>query len=203
MKFSILKLTSFPGKYDVSVLSIQTLLLISICLFFTGIASGLILPPERFAFLSGQISSLEQLAQNIHPFQVSTLIFIYLKNVLAVLVSLILSPLLCLVPISTLLLNGWMISFVSLPLVQSGYIPVLIAGILPHGIFEIPAFILGEAIAIGFGLGMLSMLIKRDWSRMRVLVHQSFCYLVIVILLLIPAAFIETFITPLLIVKFL
>jgi len=186
----------FKEKYDSAVLSLRTLLIITTGLFCAGIISGLFLPVENFTFLSEEISALEQLSQTLQPFKLSTMVFIYLKNVSALVISLLLSPLLCLMPAFSLLLNGWVISFVALPLVQYGAGSLLIAGILPHGIFEIPAFILGEAIALGFGLSALSTLRSKKWGNLKTVFFQSLRFFVIAIILLIPAAFIETFVTP-------
>ena len=202
MKLPGIKLSSITNKYDGAVLNIRTLIIISTCLFCAGLASGFFFTPDKLG-LSEEISSLERLAQTLTPFHISTVIFIYLKNLLALVISLLLGPFLCLAPIFTLLLNGWVISFVSLPLIRSGSVALLVVGILPHGIFEIPALILGEAIALGFGLAILSLVAKRKWNMLGAVFRQNLRYFIIVIVLLIPAAFIETFITPLLIAQFI
>jgi stage II sporulation protein M len=74
-----------------------------------------------------------------------------------------------------------------------------LAGILPHGIFEIPALILGQAAALSFGAMAITAIFSKE-KRERLLpnLRKNLKYLAIALSLLIPAAVIETYITPLL-----
>lgn len=77
---------------------------------------------------------------------------------------------------------------------------LFLAGILPHGLIEILAFVLAEAAAVRFGASTLSAIFSRIERSLIVpsLKHNG-SYLVIALLLLIPAAAIEVFISPLVI----
>ena len=131
------------------------------------------------------------------PKAASTLL-IFVKNASALLFGFVFGPLLCLVPIITLLTNGLLLSAVSIMVGQEKSFVFLLGGILPHGIFELPAFIIGEAAALSFSVMVIVALVKgelrkRFWPGLK---HNA-RYLVIALALLVPAAVIETFITPL------
>jgi stage II sporulation protein M len=70
-------------------------------------------------------------------------------------------------------------------------------GILPHGIFEIPALIIGQAAALGLGAMTIAAVFSKDRrEELFPYLRKSIKYLGVVILLLIIAAGIEAFITP-------
>jgi stage II sporulation protein M len=73
-----------------------------------------------------------------------------------------------------------------------------LVSILPHGIFEIPAFIMAEAAALSFGLAVMKTLFNvRKRNVLGSTFRQGMKYMLIATLLLIPAAIIETYVTPL------
>ena len=70
---------------------------------------------------------------------------------------------------------------------------------LPHGIFELPAFILGEAAALSFGAMVILALFKKERRNLLLPgLKQDLRYLMVAFVLLVPAAIVETYITPLL-----
>ncbi len=178
-------------------------ILIAIALFVIGIAAGLIIstlmPAGVVALISGELSALEQLAAIFGPFHATTALFIFFKNFSALLFSFIFSPILCLMPILALAFNGLLLSFISVIVTQEKSVGFLLAGLLPHGILEIPALIIGEAAALSFGVMVITALIypkKRELLLPNL--KQNLKYLLIAFALLVPAAIIETFVTPLL-----
>ena len=75
----------------------------------------------------------------------------------------------------------------------------MLAGLLPHGIFELPAFILGEAAALSFGVVTLLALVKKERRNLLLpAFKRNLRYLAVALVLLVPAAIIEIYITPLL-----
>lgn len=177
--------------------------LIASGLFIIGIGAGMVIsatmPDGIGELFSEELSSLEEIGTILRPFQPATAVFIFLKNVLALAFSFIFSPVLCLLPILALLLNGSLISFVAVIVAQEESIGFLLAGLLPHGIFEIPAFIIGEAAALSFGVATIIALFSRGRRNLLVPVFkENLRYLMLAIILLVPAAIIETFVTPLL-----
>ena len=102
-------------------------------------------------------------------------------------------------PILTLTVNGWLLAFVSVIVSQEKSLGFVLAGLLPHGVFELPAFILGEAAALSFGAMVILALFKKERRNLLLpSLKQNLKYLVIALALLLPAAIIETYITPLL-----
>jgi len=176
--------------------------LIAVGLFVVGIVAGLVIsatmPAGIVGLFSEELSALEELGTIFSPFQATTAIFIFLKNVSALLFSFIFSPILCLLPVLALVLNGSLLSFISVIVVQEESLGFILAGLLPHGIFEIPALIIGEAAALSFGAMVIIALISRK-RRNRLLpnLKQNLRYLLLAFALLVPAAIIETFVTPL------
>ncbi len=212
--------------------------IVAVGLLGVGLASGLATPAGIAGLLAGNIAALKELGANLVPFKVSTALFIFRNNVIALLFSFVLSPILCLVPILALTVNGWLISFVGVMVVQEKSLGVLLSGLLPHGVFELPAVIMGEAAALSFGAMTLILLLRRD-SRDMLLsfvtqdgahlllsiallflvgpfyaviilalmkeqtkallipnLKQNLKYLVIACALLLPAAVLETYVTP-------
>lgn len=173
-------------------------LFVAVGLFGTGMALGLLIPVNTANLLAEDLAVLRELGAILGPFRVSTAIFIFLKNVFALLVSFIFSPILCLLPVLALTVNGWLLSFISAAVVQEESFGLLLAGLLPHGIIELPALIMGEAAALSFGASALTALVSKE-RRHRLLpgLKQNLRYLTIACILLLPAAIIETYITPL------
>ena len=171
---------------------------IAICLFGTGIILGFTGPGGIANLLAEDIAALEGLASILSPFKISTAIFIFFKNISALLLSFIFSPILCLLPILALTVNGWLISFISTLVVQEKSLGFVLAALLPHGIFELPALIIGEAAALSFGAMAIMALLSEEKRRLLLPnLKQNLRYLLIAGILLVPAAIIETYVTPL------
>ncbi|MBU2608669.1 MAG: stage II sporulation protein M [Chloroflexi bacterium] len=175
-------------------------LFIAIALFVISIIVGWSIPNDISGLLGEDIAQLAQLSNfllSLPP--IVTALLIFLKNSLSLLISFALSPLLCLIPILALAFNGALLGSISAAIIERESVGLLLAGILPHGVIELPAFIIGEAAALSFGSLAIVSLFKKDardslWPHLK----QNLKYLTIALALLLPAAFIEAFITPLL-----
>ena len=167
---------------------------------FIGLVLGLATPTGIVGFLAEDITALEELAGSLSLLpKSSVLAVIFLKNVSVLLISFALSPIFCLLPILTLTVNGWLLAFVSVIVSQEKSIGFVLAGLLPHGIFELPALILGEAAALSFGAVVILALFKKGRrSLLLPSLKRNLRYLIVALALLLPAAIIETYITPLL-----
>jgi stage II sporulation protein M len=121
---------------------------------------------------------------------------IFLKNLIACAMSVLLGLGFGLVPLLVLSSNGFMIGVVSYAIIHKQGVLYLAAGILPHGIIELPTILLG--ISIGFRLGYLLVFTllgeKVDLAgETRIAIHFLIRWFVPLLLL---ASAIETFITP-------
>ncbi|MFQ5997273.1 MAG: stage II sporulation protein M [Dehalococcoidales bacterium] len=173
-------------------------ILVAVGLFAIGMAVGLAMPTDIADLLVEDLAALEELGNIFSPFKITTALFIFFKNVSALLVSFIFSPILCLTPILALTANGLVLSFVSSAVVQEESLGLLLAALLPHGIFELPALIMGEAAALSFGaMAIVALISKEKRNQLPPNLKQNLRYLVLAFALLLPAAIIETYITPL------
>jgi stage II sporulation protein M len=112
-------------------------------------------------------------------------------------ISFLFAPLLFLLPLTVLTLNGALLSFVAVAVAQQKSLGFVLAAILPHGVIELPAIIIGEAAALGFGAAVMGALVSaRHREQLQPRVRQSLRYLVLSMIILVPAALLETFVTP-------
>ncbi|MBI4267137.1 MAG: stage II sporulation protein M [Chloroflexi bacterium] len=166
-------------------------------LFVAGMVLGLTVRGGAADFITRDVAALKELSAMLGPFKVSTAVFIFFKNVTTLLVGFLFSPILLLAPVLSLVLNGWLLAFIGVLAAQQKSLGFVLAAVLPHGILEIPALIIGEAAALSFGATVIVALIFRE-KRGRLLpnLKKSLRYLALACILLLPAAVIETYVTP-------
>lgn len=174
--------------------------LIALFLFGSGLILGLSTPTTILDLFAEDVAAFEEMADLLAPLpQLSIFILIFGKNVSVILMSFVFSPIFCLVPVLALFMNGWIIGLISTVVIEEKSLGYLLAGLLPHGIFELPALIMGEAVALSFGATVLLALLKKERRKLLLPnLRQHLRYLAIAITLLLPAAIIETYVTPLL-----
>ncbi len=178
-------------------MSYKIWILIAILLFGAGIVLGLTTPAGIAGIISEDIQALQEFARGLTPFSLSTAIIIFAKNASAMLISFIFSPIFCLTPILALAANGWIISFISTAVIQEKSLAYLLAGILPHGVFELPALIMAQAAALSFGATLIIALVfKKKRGLLLPNLKKSLRYLALASILFVPAAIIETYVTP-------
>lgn len=114
--------------------------------------------------------------------------FIFLNNLKSSFFGMIFGILLGIYPIITAIANGYVVGFVSEMSVQkSGFLSLL--GLLPHGIFELPALFI--SLGLGLKLGSFVFQKKRRKAFNDYLSNSIRTFILIVIPLLIFAAIIE------------
>lgn len=78
-----------------------------------------------------------------------------------------------------------------------GAIKLFAVGILPHGIFEIPALIFSMGIGLTLCHNMVKAIFRKEHYPIRKLITSAgYLYLTVILPLLILAALIETYLTP-------
>ncbi len=173
-------------------------LMIAVALFGIGLAAGLLTPAGTNSISVEDMVALEEFfgfLRQVPPWALFILILV--KNASVVLISFVFSPILCLVPVMALTFNGWVVGFVSSTVLQEEPLGQVLAGLLPHGVFEIPALIMGEAVALSFGTAVTLALFKKEGGqRLLSNLRRNLKYLIIACGLLLPAAIIETWVTP-------
>ncbi|GAB4538179.1 MAG: hypothetical protein Fur002_01220 [Anaerolineales bacterium] len=82
-------------------------------------------------------------------------------------------------------------------------LPIFVAGVLPHGIFEIPALVLGSAATLYFGVALVAPQTGKSMGEviLELLADWAKIFIGFVIPLLAVAALIEAYVTPALLMK--
>ncbi|WP_169090764.1 stage II sporulation protein M [Paenibacillus sp. PL91] len=130
-------------------------------LFLAGMVVGGTNPTFK-AFLDEQLKGLGQLSEMIDNSSNPTLtmiIFIFLNNAIKSILVMYLGALFGILPFFFLVVNGMVIGYLlkmSADLHGGGYVADLVLkGLLPHGILEIPAIIIACAYGMRFGVLVL------------------------------------------------
>ena len=180
-------------------MSYKRWIIIATSLFGAGLVLGLVAPTNISSLLAEDMTALEELANFLRALpKFIVFVIIFINNAITLLLSFLLSPILCLLPILSLIVNGWLITFVVAAIMPERSLGFVLAGLLPHGIIELPAFILGQAAALSFGTAVILAIFNKERRDLKTSLKKNSRYLLIALALLLPAAIIETYVTPLL-----
>ncbi|MET3291479.1 UNVERIFIED_CONTAM: stage II sporulation protein M [Brevibacillus sp. OAP136] len=149
----------------------------------------------------------DQIQKNGHPTAVFWMILF--NNLFSSLMMMVLGVLFAFFPIYGLVANGVLLGFLLDKMGDAGLNPlvVLTVGILPHGIFELPAVVFAASFGIRYGVLTWRTVafiwnaegrgkLKREWTAG---VKQFPLAVLVIAILLVVAALVESVITPLLI----
>jgi len=169
----------------------------SVLLFFGSAVLAYSAASQDPQFAATWLKEMEMLKwiMGLEPWQI--LLVIFFKNMLACAVSILLGIAFGLVPLLVATSNGILIGVVSYQVLTQKSVGYLLAGVVPHGIIELPVVLL--CIAIGFRLGYRffnALMGRREDLREEVRLALHFLIWRAAPLLFL-AAMIETFITPL------
>jgi stage II sporulation protein M len=184
-------------KDDLAYLrSIRVYIVLSVMIFALTAVMGYFAASLNSEMAASMLKELEMLKWIMDQPPVMIMIIIFLKNFMACIMSVLLGLGFGLLPLLVVVTNGFMLGVVSYNVIQKAGPLYLLAGILPHGIIELPVVLV--SIAVGFRLGYLVALSilgeKADIVKETKMAVHLLVYRIMPLLLL--AAFIETFITP-------
>lgn len=160
--------------------------------------------PALDAFIQGQMSGIQKIAQSIQASNNPTLlfiIFIFFNNALKSILVMYLGMLFGIVPIVFLAINGMMLGYLVTKASEQGggeLFTLIVKGLLPHGIIEIPAIIIACAYGLKFGRimlqGMGALVLQRSgWAKtFELFTARTFPAIVLIVVMLIIAAVIES-----------
>jgi len=175
--------------------------IIIILLFFFGIILGYIVSLVMPSMAREMYEYVRESIRRVLPGggmkpSISLAMLIFLNNLRVAILSIILGPTIV-IPSLIIMVNGFVLGLVASLAIGSGAdIITVVLAILPHGIFELPALIYSAVVGTELGLWIIQkFFFKKGRSVEEVLIGLLFSITIIVILLLI-AAFIETFVTP-------
>lgn len=176
----------------------KNLILISLIFFILGGIAGFL----SFEKTEKQLVPLLKdvvFANIIEESKFQTALNILSRNLWATAILLV-SGITVVIPIVILFANGFIFGFVSkLTLTKNLGILIFIEGVLPHSIFEFPAFLISAAMGIRTGIIIFGTRKDRMKNLILHLKELAIIYLLVIIPLLVIAAFIEAFVSAALI----
>jgi stage II sporulation protein M len=154
--------------------------------FLAGIVLGYGFSSSFDSFIQSQIDGLRELARMIEDQPNSKLYLfgvIFLNNTFKSILMVFAGALFAFIPVFFLVINGMILGYLAENQVEAGQLGLLLKGILPHGIIEIPAIVIASAFGIRFGAilfkGLLSILSPRGrqpvYFALRLRTDLCFC----------------------------
>ncbi|MEW5921797.1 MAG: stage II sporulation protein M [Bacillota bacterium] len=184
----------------------QNLNWIVIAAFFfgVGIAAAVLFIGNEKLFLgdltASQHKMLEELAELVFGGSpLRGILFLLINNLMASLQMMLLGVIMGIPPLLGLFTNGALLgSVASLSAERFPVISFILLGILPHGIFELPAFIISAAFGLKVGFHLIFPLSGKKRGESLVTIWREYWSVFPLILnLLILAAIFEVLVTPL------
>ena len=180
----------------------------AVLFFAIGIATAVLFIGKEGFFLgeltAGQQKMLQELAEMVFGGSpLRGILFLFINNLLASLQMMMLGVVLGIPPLFGLFTNGALLGSVAVLAAEKFQIfHFIVLGILPHGIFELPAFMISAAFGLKAGFHIVFPLSGKKRGESLVTIWREYWSVFPLILnLLILAAIFEVLITPLFIQK--
>jgi len=182
--------------------------LLSSFLLVLGILFGYFFPESVEDFAKTMLSKIRDLAAKIKESDSGSVAFgiIFLNNTVSAVVMIILGIFFAIFPVYGLAANGILLGYMLETMAQKGINPfqVLAFGIMPHGIFELPAIVIAASLGIRYGsLSARTCFMfwsQTTWSTLKIswvqAIKQFPTVVAVVVLMLFVAAVVESFVTP-------
>lgn len=172
--------------------------LASVVVFAIGVVTGMIALvafPQASAGVENSIAEFVSFAHGLGP--VGLFAFIVVNNVVKAAVMMVLGIAFGLIPVLFLVSNGIVLAVAAALVVEKGGALVAVAGLLPHGILELPAVLLAAAAGLRLGAVALER-VRHPGIDIKVEVVKAWrLFTVLILPVLLIAAVIETTVTPL------
>lgn len=182
-------------KMIISILK-KNISLMAICLvfFIIGTPFGFFFFEETEEALLPNLKQIKEKILTESKFQIALNIF---SNNLMVSLILLASGTFIIVPFLIMFTNGFLVGFVIKLLMEKNLgLIFFIKGIILHSVFELPAIFISAAIGIRIGLSYLTRDNKKRVNKVSQRIREAaVIYLLVVIPLLLIAAFVEAFIS--------
>jgi stage II sporulation protein M len=196
-KFQMINLENLERRFD--LVWLRPFELASLGIFAIGALAGglaIVFYPETAEQLQDLLKQFARMFHGMSKLRLATAIF--LNNSLKTLLVIVSGPLLGLAPIIFLVVNGAILGAVIPAAVESKGLWAALMTIVPHGIFELPAIFVGTSIGMALGVHPLRRLVgKADTTLLSALGHGLRVFVRVILPLLLLAAAIEVFVTPL------
>ncbi|MGG4478550.1 stage II sporulation protein M [Paenibacillus illinoisensis] len=187
--------------------SIRNALIWSVILFAAGIGAGWVSTGPLQDILMNQIGGLQEVSRQLEQsgnVQWNFFIFIFFNNAIKSVLVIYAGIFFGILPVIFLVINGMVIGFLVHITTDNGasFFDIVVKGLLPHGIIEIPVIIIACAFGLKFGgLASRSLIelgsakrqgLGKQWETFLKRTLTASCW---VIILLFIAAIIESTIT--------
>lgn len=188
------------NERDLSFRTVWSFFLLLTLLFTTSCITGLYHAKSNPSEAKERIEMLFaefRIVKEIHPILIFT--YIFLRNSINTLIATAAGFFFGLFPLFFVFINGYIVGLVIyVKGIEMGFGKVLLY-ILPHGVIEIPAILLANSYGVWLGKQFYGKLRGRSISMKTSFLAVFRKYLRIVVPLLLLAAMVEAFITPLVI----
>jgi stage II sporulation protein M len=187
----------FLNPHKEYLCSLFPYIILATLVFITGIVAGYYVNkffPEKTQELISLLR--EEYSFILEANKFSQILFIFLKNGTASFIVLMTGAFFGVVPVISLVNNGEILgAFGSAFLKEESFLRLL-AGILPHGIIEVPFFIISSAMGLKIGRTVVERIFKKKGDIKKEVALALNTFLKIVLVFLFIAAVVEVLITP-------
>jgi len=166
---------------------------ITVPVFIVFLVVGAMLPrslQETFTETLGR-----QFAPMVNLPPLIVMITIFLNNALKSFVAMLLGVFFGIAPLTFVAINGLIIGLVMSMFTQAQGPLATVAAVLPHGVIEVPAFIVSSAMGVRLGISFYRRL-KGEHGLGAEITAAILFFLMYLVPAFLVAAFIETYITP-------
>ncbi|MCP8313914.1 MAG: stage II sporulation protein M, partial [archaeon] len=129
------------------------------------------------------------------------MLFIFLNNSIKSLFAVLLGFFFAIIPLLFVTINGLLIGMIFFDVAKEKGLVFILSAILPHGIIEIPIFLLSVAIGLRMGVQMVLKLDGKDVKLKSELRNGLRFFILYILPLFLLSAFVEAFVTPFFIIS--
>ncbi len=189
-----------PRQFVHYVYEIRAFLGVVVALFLLSAMAGYMVPAASPEFSNALLSGLQDKAETLSSQSPPMMMLgIFANNAVGALIAILFGLFAGLFPLFFMVSNGLVIGIMLELIVGkiglAGGVTVFAAGILPHGVLELPAVFISAAMGLKLGYAALRSLLKGDGRVAEELRDGLLIFLVWVVPMLFLAAIIETFVT--------
>lgn len=187
-------------ELKISLIELKPYILLSTLVFTLSIVGGYVaygLYPE---YAMQSVSGLEEIVQMLEGLSaLEIMLVIFINNTIAMFIAILFGIALGIVPLLVLILNGFIVGTIVRMLLAETGLAFIIAGLVPHGIIEIPLLLLSTSIGMRIGYEVLRALAGKTSDIKGEFIKGMKLFFYWMVPLIFLAALIETFITPVII----
>jgi stage II sporulation protein M len=179
-------------------------ILIMTGIFIISVIAGLLASLKDLGLSENYLDMLKQSfgwIKDLNP--VGIMLVIFLNNALKSLLSIVLGVGFGIIPVIFVGGNGIILGLVANQVSREQGTLLVLAAILPHGILEIPMILISSGLGLRLGYLMYSSIMGKETDMRSELMQSLRIYMRIIMPLLFVSAVVETFVTPLVVLRVL